>query len=67
MDTISHYIYSHKQLEILDPYDTAEMILLFFDQWLNSGLPVGNESFWSDTTPILPDDALDLAISVFAS
>lgn len=66
MDTISHYIYSHEQSAILDPYGTAQMILLFFDQWLACGRRGLLELTSKHYTPsVLPDDALDLATSVF--
>ena len=66
MDTISHYIHSHEQPAILDPYDTAQMILLFFDQWLACGRRGLLELMSKFHTPsVLDDDALDLVTSVF--
>ena len=66
MDIISHYIYSHEQSAILDPHDTAQMILLFFDQWLTCGKRGLLELVLKHHTPSVPqDNALDLATSVF--
>jgi hypothetical protein len=66
MDTISHYIHSHEQSAILDPHDTTQMILLFFDQWLACGKRGLLELMLKHHTPsVLDVDALDLATSVF--
>jgi len=66
MDTISHYIYSHEQSAVLDPHDTTQMILLFFDQWLACGKRGLLELMLKHHTPsVLQDNALDLATSVF--
>lgn len=51
---------------MLDPYDTAQMFLLFFDQWLACGKRGLLELMSKHHTPsVLQDDALDLATSVF--
>jgi len=64
--TISRYIYYPEQSEMLVPNDTAQMILLFFDQWLACGKRGLLELMSKHLTPTASqDDALDLATSVF--
>ena len=66
IDTISRYIYFPEQSAMTVPYDTAQMILLFFDQWLACGKR-GLLEVMSKHHPLtlFQDDALDLATSVF--